>query len=97
MNSAAKCPFCGGTTILTGQVWSKGHGFHPDGTRTGLVLTLRNVFAFRFGPAAQFCAECCMVWSKADLQDAATFIDKFATDELKAQLAAIRIGVKAGG
>jgi hypothetical protein len=95
MKSPGKCPFCGGSAVLAGSVYSKGHGFHPDGTRTGLVLTLRSVFGFAFGPAAQFCAECCMVWSKADARDAATFVEKFASGELKAQLATIHIGAKA--
>ena len=36
-----------------------------------------------------------VVWWKADARDAATFVEKFDSDELKAQLATVQIGPKA--
>ncbi len=95
MNPPSQCPFCGSSAVLNGSIYSKGHGFHPDGTRTGLVLSLRSFAAFHFGPAAQFCPECCMVWSQADVRDVEKFMHKFAGEELKHQLAQVQIGTKA--
>ena len=90
MDVTGKCPFCGSTEVLAGNIAvAKGAcGFRPDGVKTGLVFTFRSPYAFNFGPAAQFCAKCCMVWSRADRRDAAKFLRKFAEGPLKARLEA---------
>jgi hypothetical protein len=82
-----KCPFCESLKVLTGRVLGReGYGFKPDDSQGGFVLTLRQNYAFAFGPAARYCAGCGMVWSKADAKDAAKFLSRFATDKLKAKL-----------
>ena len=89
MSPSGTCPFCGNDHVCAGKVIGRdGFGFKPDGTKGGFVLTLRDPFAFAFGPGACYCADCGMVWSKADAKDAAKFVRKFATAELKARLAA---------
>ena len=70
-------------------------GFQPAEAKQGFVWSMRKPFAFDFGPAARFCPECCMVWSKADARDAEKFIEKCSSDALKARLSAIQIGGKA--
>jgi len=87
----ATCPFCGSLKVIAGKVLSaRGPtGFKPDDTRKGFVFTLRDPFAFAFGPAAQYCAACGMIWTRAKAKDAAKFMDKFVTDELKARLASL--------
>ena len=90
MVTLEKCPFCGSSKILAGNVESpEGYGFKPNEVITGFVFTLRSPWAFHFGPAAHFCAKCCMVWSNADPKDAAKFLQKYATGALKARLEAI--------
>jgi hypothetical protein len=97
MSSPEKCPFCGSLVVIDGNVLSGkgGHGFRPRATRGDVVFSLRIMMAFEFGPAAQFCPECCMVWSQADPRDAAKFMAKFGADDLKALLATIQVGGKA--
>ena len=89
MNTPEKCPFCESPQLLPGKVIGReGYGFQPEGAKRGFVLTVRDPYAFAFGPAAQYCAACGIVWSKADAKDAAQFLEKFGTDELQARLAA---------
>ena len=81
--------------VLAGNVTgSHGYGFRPDEIKKGFVFTLRSVFAFRFGPAAHFCAKCFMVWSKDDPKDAVKFLQDFGNDDLKARLAALNASAK---
>ncbi len=90
MTTSDKCPFCGSDCVIPGQVRGyKGRsGFVPIEIRKGFNFTIRDMFAFAFGPEASFCGRCNMVWSKADASDAADFIAKFGNDALKAQYAA---------
>ena len=83
------CPFCGSLKVMSGKVvGAEGQaGFKPDETVTGFVFTLRYPFAFAFGPTGQYCATCGMIWAKADTKDAAKFLKKFATEDLKNRLA----------
>src|SRR5262245_4774691 len=87
MTSLDKCPFCGSYKLVPGSVKSQEcFGFLPDEHHGG--FTIRNIFAFAFGPSAIYCATCFMVWAKADSNDAAKFIQKFGTPELNARIAA---------
>jgi hypothetical protein len=83
-----KCPFCGSSTVLAGNVRSAhGFGFTPEEIKKGFLFTFRSLMAFKFGPSAHFCAKCFMVWSKADPKDAVKFLGDYANDDLKARLA----------
>jgi hypothetical protein len=55
----------------------------------GFVFTVRDPYAFRFGPDGHYCAGCGMVWAQADPKDAADFLKRFVADKLKARLDAI--------
>jgi hypothetical protein len=92
MTNPNNCPFCGSPAVVPGDIrTSKGpYGFRPAETRGGFNLTTRRVFAFEFGPLASYCAQCQMVWSKANPNDAAEFIRKFGTEGLKAQFEAVQ-------
>jgi hypothetical protein len=87
MPISAICPFCESPKVIAGKVVNA--GFKPDDTVKGFVFTLRDPFAFGFGPAAEYCAACGMIWTKAKTKDAAKFLEKFGTDELKARLASL--------
>ena len=94
-DTSEQCPLCGSLKVLAGDVVSgKNYGFKPADTKKGFFMTLRSPFAFRFGPAAHFCAACGMVWSKADPQDAAEFLENYVTDETQGRLAAIDAATK---
>jgi len=86
MTTPDKCPFCGSSNVIPGQVraFRGPYGFKPDDTKSG-TFTFRSVFAFEFGPVATFCPHCSMVWSKADPKDAAAFIRHFGTEALQAK------------
>ncbi len=92
MTTPEHCPFCGSHSVVPGHVKvSEGRfGFQPLETRQGFHLTMRAVFAFAFGPEASYCAQCNMLWAKADARDAANFIRKFGTEGLRAQFEAVQ-------
>ena len=92
MNDRNECPFCRSPGVVRGHIKTeRGHyGFMPLEVRGGFSFTTRSLFAFAFGPEANFCGHCNMVWSKADATDAAKFIEKHGTEGLKAQFAAVQ-------
>jgi len=88
MTPTAKCPFCGSTKLVSGRAGENRRGpdyFTPD-EADRWAFTFRPVFAFKIGPSATFCGDCCMVWCQADRLDAYKFITNFCSYSLKVRL-----------
>jgi hypothetical protein len=89
MTPTGKCPFCGSDKLVSGRGEHSG-GRGPDcftvDDASRWTFTLRLNFGFDVGPAATFCADCCMVWSQADRKDAYKFIKDFGNAALKARV-----------
>jgi hypothetical protein len=86
-----KCPFCSSENVLEGKIKSSEglHGFQPDEARLPR-FSLRAIPGFTFDGGAQFCANCYMIWCKADSLDVEAYLQKYAAESLKQRLAALK-------
>jgi hypothetical protein len=83
-----KCPFCGSAKLVSGKFTTFEDpytGFKPNESIEPL-FRLRTVAGFKLPQSATFCANCYMVWCKADSRDAHNYMRDHADQSLKERL-----------
>jgi hypothetical protein len=89
-----KCPFCGGTQTFGGKIKApEGFRFCPNQAKTTL-WTLISSPGVNFGPSAELCAECGMLWARASAGEARDFLESYGNKSAQARLNEPRVAPK---
>jgi hypothetical protein len=86
MTTPDQCPFCGSRQLFPGAIKSTGwYTFRPNEAHA-TIFHIASVDGIDFGPRAHLCAQCGMVWGRANRQKARDFIESYGSEVAQAKL-----------